>query len=340
MFDPRFIILIALTTTACNSLLFEQSDAATGSTTKTADTADTADTAHDTSTTHGTDTGEDGEGSRGDSSSTSGAPGTTQGETSSGETSTTSPPTLCGNHVKDEGEECDDGNQSSEDNCKDDCTLNFCGDGVINIGVERCDDPDRDKCSEKCQQQVIFVTTGTWNGYLGGLKGADQKCENAAISSGHLPLNETHYRAWLSKGDDGNPLTDDSSIHIKDRLPHSDVPYVLSNGEPVAKDWWALTAGNLATAITRTEDNKPVAGSGNGQVVPVWTNSTPSGEASGILDCDYWLKGVGYGGQRGNATAQNSQWTYHSNEDCKVKAHLYCVEINCKVPGNENFCQK
>lgn len=35
----------------------------------------------------------------------------------------------CGNGQPDEGEECDDGNKNNEDECRNDCTYNVCGDG-------------------------------------------------------------------------------------------------------------------------------------------------------------------------------------------------------------------
>ncbi|HSA32407.1 MAG TPA: hypothetical protein P5077_01645 [bacterium] len=39
-------------------------------------------------------------------------------------------PSPCGNGLPDEGEECDDGNKNNEDNCRNDCSYNVCGDGT------------------------------------------------------------------------------------------------------------------------------------------------------------------------------------------------------------------
>ena len=40
--------------------------------------------------------------------------------------------TICGDGVVDAGEDCDDGNDVSQDGCENDCTFSsFCGDGVI-----------------------------------------------------------------------------------------------------------------------------------------------------------------------------------------------------------------
>jgi len=44
----------------------------------------------------------------------------------------------CGDGVKQEGEECDDGNSNNNDACKNDCTFNICGDSVKQTD-EECD---------------------------------------------------------------------------------------------------------------------------------------------------------------------------------------------------------
>jgi len=62
-------------------------------------------------------------------------------------------PVICGDGIKEHLEECDDGNAVNTDACKIDCTLNICGDNVINIGVEECDDGNlvsEDGCSSSC----------------------------------------------------------------------------------------------------------------------------------------------------------------------------------------------
>lgn len=59
----------------------------------------------------------------------------------------------CGDGHVDMGEQCDDGNQKNRDACKNDCTHNVCGDGVVRQGVEQCDDGndnDNDGCRNDC----------------------------------------------------------------------------------------------------------------------------------------------------------------------------------------------
>jgi cysteine-rich repeat protein len=51
----------------------------------------------------------------------------------------------CGNGAIDGSEECDDGNQSSEDGCSSECVTEFCGDNIVQAGLgEVCDDGNQD----------------------------------------------------------------------------------------------------------------------------------------------------------------------------------------------------
>lgn len=47
------------------------------------------------------------------------------------------------------GEQCDDGNAINNDACKNTCTNNVCGDGVVSSGMEACDDGNSDN-SDGC----------------------------------------------------------------------------------------------------------------------------------------------------------------------------------------------
>ena len=69
------------------------------------------------------------------------------------------PPPFCGDGNVDEGEQCDDGNNTNGDGCSNDCKIETpppppcCGDGHVDAG-EQCDDGntvDGDGCSSTCQ---------------------------------------------------------------------------------------------------------------------------------------------------------------------------------------------
>ena len=60
---------------------------------------------------------------------------------------------MCGNGMRDEGEDCDDGNTSNSDACLNTCVMAQCGDGFVREGVEQCDDGNTmngDGCSSLC----------------------------------------------------------------------------------------------------------------------------------------------------------------------------------------------
>src|SRR5262249_10257862 len=54
-------------------------------------------------------------------------------------------------------EACDDGNRDDSDGCVRGCTLAFCGDGLVRAGLEACDDGntiDDDACDRSCRPPV------------------------------------------------------------------------------------------------------------------------------------------------------------------------------------------
>ena len=64
------------------------------------------------------------------------------------------PQTDCGNGILDPGEECDDSNFNNHDDCLNDCTLPYCGDGHFWVNSsEECDDGNTisgDGCAANC----------------------------------------------------------------------------------------------------------------------------------------------------------------------------------------------
>lgn len=105
--------------------------------------------------------------------------------------------------------------------------------------------------------KTVFITSQVFNGNLGGLAGADAKCQQLATAAG---LGGT-YKAWLS----------DSTTDARDRLTHATVPYRLVDGTTVANDFTDLTDGSLDAPINRAE---------NGTVVGdrPWTGTDFAGE--------------------------------------------------------------
>lgn len=224
-----------------------------------------------------------------------------------------------------------------------------CADGVtecVNAGLactplampspETCDGLD-DDCNGVADDGIVcprrvFVTSQVYTGNLGGLAGADAKCQTLADAAG---LGGT-YKAWLSA----------STISAAERLTHVGAPYVLADGVTVvAKDWEHLvnTYGGgppLAHAIDRTETMGPAPTQENfcGGVTPIplvttgtqWDGSLYAiGCMSGkCYTCDDWTTTAG-AGLWGMASVTDNGWTHICEGvpgSCAHQAALYCFE--------------
>ena len=136
----------------------------------------------------------------------------------------------------------------------------------------------------------VFVTSQTYTGNLGGLAGADAKCQNLADAAG-LPGT---FKAWLSDG----------TTSAASRFIQRPVPYALVGDTIISYSWNDLTDGSLLHPINLDE---------NGNLVEevVWTNTTTSGGIwSPINHCINWTS-VDFGefGGIGVSTATDERWT-------------------------------
>jgi cysteine-rich repeat protein len=90
-------------------------------------------------------------------------------------------------------EECDDANLYWYDECRNDCKLNFCGDGYLYFGVEECDDGDvmvNDGCDNLCNLENAGMwcfedidNDGYGNMYGGIVVSPDEDCEDDGEST-------------------------------------------------------------------------------------------------------------------------------------------------------------
>jgi cysteine-rich repeat protein len=255
---------------------------------------------------------------------------TTEAETSTGapEPTTSSPDGECGDGVVDPGEDCDGGGKETPD-CNADCTEVRCGDGIINeMAGEECEvlnDVEGDGCEDDCTKtpapRVVFVTGKVYSSNLGGLAGADARCQQSAEAAG-LPGT---YMAWLSDNT-GTPAS---------RMIKSSVPYVLPDGTEVAKNWSALTAPPimLLHAIDMTETgNKPQTWplglcADNVPCTQTWSNTSASGEQLNIVgSCNNWTTEDDQLTDSGNWTAIDGYWAGWVWGTCAHTLPLYCFQ--------------
>jgi hypothetical protein len=159
----------------------------------------------------------------------------------------------------------------------------------------------------------VFISSETYTGNLGGLAGADAKCQALADAEG-IPGT---YMAWLS----------DSTASPATRFPtKSSSPYKLLNGDKLANNWADLTDGQLETLFTVT-DAGPEPPSGPGQ--HTWTATLQTGQKSGS-HCNNWTTAAtevsGFTGYHRHATQPTGRWTAYDDRPCNAELHLYCVQ--------------
>lgn len=214
-------------------------------------------------------------------------------------------------------EACDDGNAAPEDGCFN--CVKDCGNGQLNLG-EQCDDGnlvDDDGCDGFCKLSafIVFASSQQYTGNLGGLAGADAKC-NALAAEAKLPGS---YKAWLS--------VKDSSA--SQRLFHSDKPYIRTDGVEIASDWKGLVSGGLLAPLNHDEKNMVVGFGANTcdkSDSLVWTATDALGNAQDST-CNAWLtQSQMSNGGAGNLNALDSGWSIGCSLACSVKARLYCFQ--------------
>jgi Protein of unknown function (DUF1554) len=195
---------------------------------------------------------------------------------------------------------------------------------------ERCDitstasgivvDEDVDVSVTCDRRNWVFVTSARYSGNLGGLAGADAKCQERAAAAG---LSGT-FKAWLSDTT-GSPST---------RFVASNDPYVLVDGTVIADNYTELTSGTLKHAINKTETGgaapvEPIAGR-----PVVWTGTNEAGRLQWWEHtCTNWTSSDNDHHDHtnsailGNTTFTTSHWTFSTGgAPCDHENALYCFE--------------
>jgi hypothetical protein len=154
----------------------------------------------------------------------------------------------------------------------------------------------------------VFVSSVAYNGNLGGLAGADAKCQARAAAAGLA--NSGNFKAWLST----------TTVDAKDRLT-SNGPWVRVDGVKIADNKTDLIGGTLFTAINVTETGAYVTGANP------WTSTNANGTkntANGT--CIDWLSSLN--ADHGGAGMENSvrEWSLYGYGACDLLLRLYCFE--------------
>jgi len=194
------------------------------------------------------------------------------------------------------------------------------GDQTITKSIQVTVQPARDsgqpdiKCEttpEPISSSRVFVTSTTYDGNLGGLEGADAKCQeraNAANLGGQ-------WKAWLS----------DTNTSAASRITHSNNSYKLLNGNVIANNWEDLIDGSIQNSINLDEFKR----------VPsyqscVWTSTATNGnflpKSANLTACsDYTSADANYS-WCGHNGSKDFNWTKWSTDVCSNSSPLYCFE--------------
>jgi hypothetical protein len=165
-------------------------------------------------------------------------------------------------------------------------------------------------------ERIVFVTSNTMTGKLGGTAGADAQCNQLAANATDATkalLQGRVFTAWLST----------STVAAKDRLVHGTKAYRLIDGTVIANDWNDLVDGTIAAPINVTESAAvlPLTTS----ATAVWTGTLPSG-GFGTNTCTGWTVASGANGAIGHFNVTTTQWTSPGDAPCGEPGRLYCFE--------------
>lgn len=162
---------------------------------------------------------------------------------------------------------------------------------------------------EPATHNVAFVTSEEFVGKeLGGLVGADQRCQEAAAG---LPANT--YIAWLS-----DPTTDAVS-----RLEGAR-GWVRPDGEPVADEFTELAMRGPRVPLVVTEQLDDVRG-----FAEVWTGTDSQGQKHPSTCVGWTGDGLGL---IGDPSLALSAFTTFDARGCDQARRLYCLGIDLAEP--------
>jgi hypothetical protein len=118
--------------------------------------------------------------------------------------------------------------------------------------------------SNERNEKTVFVTKASFPSDMGGLAGADAKCQTEADDPASIVPAGT-YLPWLSDGTD-SPDT---------RFTKSSHSYVLPDETKIAENYADLTDGSILNAINVDATGAPVLGAQR-----FWTDTTTDGKAA------------------------------------------------------------
>jgi hypothetical protein len=169
----------------------------------------------------------------------------------------------------------------------------------------------------------VFITSTVYTGNLGGLSGADAKCQEraeAACEGGLDHMCKKTFRAWLSVY---------PNIHARERIKCSNYKkYVMWNSD----EWKFITIADNCSDLIDGGLDHPINYDEWGKPIPwdfAWTGTNRLGTAAEAhRDCKGWTFGqVGALAVVGMTRTRTYGWTEGREYYCDYLYVLYCFEI-------------
>jgi len=162
-------------------------------------------------------------------------------------------------------------------------------------------------------EKTVFVTRASFNGNLGGLEGADDKCQAEADDPASI-VPSGRYLAWLSDGFDSPDIRFTKSAH----------PYILPDGTKIAEDFTDLTDGSIQHPINIDPTGKSLA------LDYFWTGTYAHGKSADYTQtCDGWTADplTDFHGMAGQTNVVSSIWSSRwTHEICGIAFNLVCFQ--------------
>ena len=162
-------------------------------------------------------------------------------------------------------------------------------------------------------EKIVFVTSASFKGNLGGLTGADAICQAEADDPASIVPAGT-YLAWLSDGTDSPDTRFTKTAH----------PYLLPDGTKIAEDFFDLTDGSILHALDIDPTGKSLG------LTSYWTGTNPDGTTTQyFLTCDGWTADpvAKYRGMAGTILRGPTLWSSgFPDASCSQPQKLICFQ--------------
>jgi hypothetical protein len=160
--------------------------------------------------------------------------------------------------------------------------------------------------------KTVFVTKASFKSNLGGLAGADAKCQAEADDPASIVPPGT-YLPWLSDGQDSPDARFTKSSH----------PYVRPDGTKIAENYTDLTDGSILNTISIDATGQA------GVYDQYWTGTDANGTSlKNKNTCNAWesTPPIPVYGMTGHTTKKTTSWSSYRGYYCRRAYRLVCFQ--------------